>query len=216
MSDNTIKITLDELLFASLPSSARSTVIEASVTIERIIATMLAMFLDIEVESSKSFGMSTSALSFNHKIQLLIDMKIIGTDEKTLLVKFSEIRNLFAHNAIITHFFQCFGHNKLKDYLEKKYGIQKSKFDFEEDNCKMLFDKLFSDVKQVCRDLFHKMMSRAGSKGEVEGKLLYHEKLLERIQELCKSDPDFCEKMNKIHQQVIARIAMRSNHDDGV
>jgi len=206
MSDNTIKITLDELLFASLPSPARSTVIEASVTIERIVGTMLAMFLDIELESSKSFGMSTAALSFNHKIQLLTDMKIIGKDEKALLIKFSEIRNLFAHNAIITNFFQCFRHNDLKEYLEKKYGVQKSEFNFEEDNCEMLFNKLFADVKQVCRDLFQKMINRAGSKGETEGKLLYHEKLLDGIQALCKIDPDFSEKMAKVHDEAIADI----------
>lgn len=203
MNDNTIELTLDELLFSSQPSPARSSVIEASVTVERIIGSMLAMFLDIEIESSKSFGMSTSALSFNHKIQLLTDMKIIGKDEKTLLIKFSEIRNLFAHNAIITHFYRCFEHNNLKEYLEKKYGVEKSEFNFEEDYCEMLFNKLFADVKQLCRDLFNKMMNWAGSKGEIDGKLQYHEKLLQGIQALCKIDPDFSEKMTKVHDEAI-------------
>lgn len=206
MNDNTTTITLDDLLFASVPSSARNIVIEASVTIERVIGIMLARFLDINVEVSKSFGMTPAALSFNHKINLLTDMEIIDKNEKTILIKFSEIRNLFAHNAVVINFSNCFEHNGLKKFLIDKYGTQKSKFDFEEENCKMLFEHLYSDVKQMCRNLFKKMMNRAGSQGETTGKLLYHESLMDKIEELAKTDSDFRKKINQIHNEAITEI----------
>ena len=198
---NILTVTLDELLFTSIPSSARNTVIEASVTIERIVGTMLGMFLDIDCESSTSFGNTTQALSFNHKLNLLTDLKIIGKDEKTLLIHFSEIRNVFAHNAVVISFFQCFKQKNLRRNLEKKYGIQKSTNDFEEDNCELLFEHLYTDVKQICRDLFHKMMSRAGNKGEVQGTLMYHQCLLDSIEELSKIDLDFRFKIGEVQSR---------------
>jgi len=201
----TIKITVDDLLFATIPSTARARVIEISVNIERNVGIMLALLLNIKIEESKSFGMSSSALSFNHKINLLTDLEIINSDQKAVLNKFSEIRNIFAHNGKITHFFECFKHNQLRNFLENRYGQQKS--EFEEDTCGLLFNKLYEDVQKVCRSLFQTMLNNAHDKGKSHATISYHNNLLTGIEELCQVDIEFKEKIKKIHEAAVKEIS---------
>lgn len=186
---NTRVITLDDLLFVNIPSKARAAVIEASVTIERVITTMLGMFLSIDLDNAKSLG--KTGLSFNHKLHLLADINMISSDEKSKLIKFSEIRNIFAHDAQVFMFYQCFQQNDLKKFLVNRYGEQHSQFDFEEENCRMLFEKLFDDVKEICRSLFHKMMDKAKDQGRKSGTIEFFYKLQHVLAELSDKDPAF-------------------------
>lgn len=147
---DTITFTIDELLFVNIPSKARTEVIEASVTIERVITSMLAMFLDIDIEDSKSFG--KAGLSFNSKLHLLADIKMIDKEEKGKLIKFSEIRNIFAHDSSTHMFYQCFDQLGLRAFLVKKYSEQNNENDSREQADRMLFTLLFEDVKKSVKD----------------------------------------------------------------
>ena len=61
----------------------------------------LAYLLDIDFDKtkeSKSLGNSSSSLSFNQKVNLLLDNKSITKEEKLKLESFMNIRNQFMHN----------------------------------------------------------------------------------------------------------------------
>jgi hypothetical protein len=192
-------ITLDELLFVNIPSPARAAVIEASVTIERVITTMLAMFLNIDIENSKSF--SKSGLSFNSKLNLLADINMIDKEEKSKLIKFSEIRNIFAHDNKVFMFNQCFKENDLKAFLLKRYGEQKSTYDFEEENDQLLFNKLFEDIKAICRKLFAKMMEKATDSGRQTGIIEFFLNLQSILARLSEADTAFAAIIDKAYEQ---------------
>lgn len=196
-----MRVTTDELLFSSLPSPARGMVIDASVTIERTVGLMLKMFLNIDGES-KSFGNSSSALSFSHKINLLTDMKIIASEDKAVLLKFSEIRNQFAHNATVYMFFKCFENKDINNFLRKRYANKELKSPFEEGKCQEFFEFLYEDVKQICSDLWDKVLKKYGNDGETKGLMLFHENFMNKIEEYAKTDKDFGDKIQAIHMQV--------------
>lgn len=195
-------MTLDDLLFVNIPSRARSEVIEASVTIEKVITMMLAQFLNIDVDESKSFG--KNGLSFNAKLNLLADINLIAKVEKTKLIKFSEIRNIFAHDDKTLHFFQCFKQIGLKGYLLNQYGEQHSKYDFEEENDRMLFEKLFEDVKETCRQLFHKMMDKAKESGRQIGTMEFFNNLQHVLAKMSETDPVFKSKVDRAYEDAKA------------
>jgi len=214
MSDNNENslsrvITLDELLFASIPSTARNEVIEASVTVERIITTMLAMFLNIDIDTSKSF--SKTGLSFSSKLNLLADINMIDTEEKSKLIKFSEIRNIFAHDSSIFMYYQCFQLNGIKGFLINRYGEQQSKYGFEEDNNKLLFTKLFEDVKSICRKLFHKMMDKAKDSGRQIGTVEFFQNLQHVLAKLSEEDPAFGAIIDNAYEK--AKQIWRDNNE---
>lgn len=88
--------------------STRSKVIEKSVQLEELMSLLLSNFLDIKKEESISFGTKSFALSFNSKINLLSDMKILPLELKQNLILFAEIRNKFAHVLYVDSFTKCF------------------------------------------------------------------------------------------------------------
>jgi len=206
----TIVRTLDEFLFVSIPSTARTEVIEASVTIERVITSMLGMFLNIDTENSKSLG--KTGLSFNNKLNLLADINMIDKDEKCKLIKFSEIRNIFAHDSAIFMFFQCFQQNDLKAFLTKKYGEQMSTNGFQEDNDRLLLMKLFEDVKSICKKLFSKMMDKAKDSGRQIGTIEFFHNLQSILAKLSEVDPAFGVIIDKAYED--ARQQWRDANPD--
>ena len=82
-------------------SKKRIKVLEYSLTLELMSSFSLAYLLDIEFDKtkeSKSLGNSSSSLSFNQKVNLLLDNKSITKEEKLKLESFMNIRNQFMHN----------------------------------------------------------------------------------------------------------------------
>lgn len=74
----------------------RLTVLNYSLKLENISSTSLAFILDIEngeIKNSKSLGNKSSSLSFNQKVNLLLDNKSINKSEKFKLESFMAIRN---------------------------------------------------------------------------------------------------------------------------
>ncbi len=87
----------------------RSEVLSASVMIEGLTSTLLATLLGIkDANQSISFGNKSSALSFNQKIHLLIDLGAIAKENKSKLINFASIRNQFVHNLEAFTFEKCF------------------------------------------------------------------------------------------------------------
>lgn len=85
----------------------------------------LAFLLDIEYENiadTKSLGNSSSALSFNQKLNLLLDNKSISKEEKLKLESFMNIRNQFVHNKDANSYSKAISYiSGLENRLKKIY-----------------------------------------------------------------------------------------------
>lgn len=96
----------------------RAKVLRFSLNLEVLASKILSYLLDVEnFDKSYSFGNKSSSLSFNQKINLLIDNRSITKDEKKKLVAFASIRNQFMHNINANSFKDAFDH---LDGLEKQ------------------------------------------------------------------------------------------------
>ena len=98
-------------------SSVRAKVIEKGVKLEAAVSQILAMIMDVEPENSLSFGSKNMALSFNSKINLLVDLEFVHKDIIADFQLFAEIRNKFAHVHQADNFTKCF--EILKDKKNK-------------------------------------------------------------------------------------------------
>ena len=107
--------------------SSRGIFLEASVAIEDMLSLLLSILLGVKKrKKSKSLGTKSTALSFNAKFNLLLDMDCIGKENTWKFQKFMEMRNQFAHNVDVTTFEKCFEFVEGKEKLLSSYLHDKS------------------------------------------------------------------------------------------
>ena len=84
----------------------RARVMEDSVHIEKNVSLYLCMLLEIDFNSSKLF--KSEGMSFEVKLNLLLELNYFNKLKREKFRKFSEIRNKFAHLADVITFSDCF------------------------------------------------------------------------------------------------------------
>lgn len=140
---------INKVLKKSYISLDRAEIINYSLQLETYINVILKKSLSINNKTSIAFGNSSRALSFNNKIVLLQDLEGISKNDQTLLTKFSEIRNKFAH-VLDCHFAKNFfemDNTGTLNYLEKRYKLN---LDYSQnDNCLQLIEYLVLDIEQI-------------------------------------------------------------------
>jgi hypothetical protein len=99
-----------------------------SLLLESTTSILLAGLLGVKQPlTSKTFGNKNSSLSFNTKIDLLIDIGALDTGCKNKYQKFMEIRNQFMHNIAASTCLKCLNHidgsiNFFKNNYSKEFG----------------------------------------------------------------------------------------------
>lgn len=136
-------------------SKKRLKVLEYSLTMELMASFSLAFLLDIEFDNiagTKSLGNSSSALSFNQKLNLLLDNKSITKEEKLKLESFMNIRNQFMHNKSADSYSKAVSFiSGLQNRLKKIYP--EFFVDLElEDSIEKCVAQLFSDSLSILGD----------------------------------------------------------------
>ena len=77
----------------------RKDILEYALMMEMLTTNFLAKLLDIkDPKNSRTLGNKTSSFSFNHKVDLLIDLGALRKEERKKYQYFMEIRNQFIHN----------------------------------------------------------------------------------------------------------------------
>lgn len=184
----------------------RGIIIECGVSIEAEATTTISWLLDIDPKNSKALGDSSQALSFNHRINLIKDIKGITSEQSAKLQKFMEIRNKFAHIKKIQSFQDLFDWNKetkgIKTKLEQWYSDKKKPQDDQEEYFLNLFFELFKEnmhfLQNICTEhLIHK--------GIEQGKTDFQVELLESIKTRYERDKEF----NKILREESDKILKR-------
>lgn len=145
----------------------RVKVLETALLFENLVSSFLALLLDIDVENSKTLGNSSSSISFNNKVDLLLDIKTIDKATKTKFTSFMNMRNQFMHNIKATSFNDCINKiNGLEKWLLKTYP-QDEDILIEQrlENCfdKLVFD-LFQAITNVANVLKEKVLKEADHK----------------------------------------------------
>ncbi|MEO8587818.1 MAG: hypothetical protein ABI432_00470 [Flavobacteriales bacterium] len=75
----------------------RMKILRACVELEGATSDFLRQVFKLK-DSSITFGMSTKALSFEHKLNLMLDLASITSDDRKRFQMLQEMRNQFAHN----------------------------------------------------------------------------------------------------------------------
>lgn len=182
----------------------RAFVIEISVSFETDLSNVLSLILRIpDYQNSKSFGNQNSALSFNHKINLLMDMKELDKKAVAKLQKFSEIRNKFAHCLEIDTFIKCYDAIQgCYGFLEKEYGNSLTKETVSADVYAMqLFEHLWQDIEMI----LHSARNNVGNKflnNYLEGWEITKMKIL---RELAETEPDAALWVSRLEAEWLKR-----------
>ncbi|MCC5906205.1 MAG: hypothetical protein JJU13_08370 [Balneolaceae bacterium] len=131
----------------------RNLVLKTSLYIEKTTSVFLGSLLGIkDVESSKTLGNKSSSISFNNKVDLLIDIGALKPETKKKFQHFMEIRNQFMHNLSATSYIKCLDNLKgtekslLKIYPQKK-GLEK------EEELEGVITDLCNDVAKIALDI---------------------------------------------------------------
>lgn len=133
----------------TLPAKAnlRLFIIENVIKIEELASYVLGKILNIEWQTSKSFGHSSSSLSFNQKLQLIQDIKGIDKENLKKLTCIAEIRNKFAHLSHINSFESLFADpsvgKKIKNNLLKWYSDENGESDIPESKRELTYQLCF-------------------------------------------------------------------------
>lgn len=135
----------------SQSNNLRLYILEHTILIEEHISATLGALLNIEWESSKSFGFNSSALSFNQKVQIVQDIEGLEKIEIQKLSDLMSIRNKFAHVRSIITFEDLFraGLNgkSIKKNFDKWYNTDATlEFENEETKYKHFFFLLAVEV----------------------------------------------------------------------
>ncbi|MCK8143412.1 hypothetical protein MW871_16085 [Flavobacterium sp. I-SCBP12n] len=106
----------------------RSEILQYSLLIEDFTSSLLGQLLNIkDYKKTKSLGNQSGNLSFNQKVNLLIDIDALNEEERSKFIAFMEIRNQFMHNINAKDYESCFGFLKGKStYILKLFPQDKS------------------------------------------------------------------------------------------
>ncbi|QOD59361.1 hypothetical protein H9I45_08215 [Polaribacter haliotis] len=194
---NTEKIDIQIL---SKTDNLRLYIIEHTLHIETLISEAIGSLLNIDYETSKSFGFRSSSLSFSQKTYIIQDIKGLESEMAKKLNALMNIRNKFAHVQVIDSFEKFFeiasNGEQIKNSLEKWYSVENKK---EEDNkYKFLFFLLSEEITKMLWDL--------RVKDRLEKSVLQAEKVFQKGQlESFKEIMNESENPEEINAEVLKR-----------
>jgi hypothetical protein len=121
-------------------------ILEKSLELEWILSTVLSELFRIEDQkSSISFGQTSQSLSFNQKVNLLIDSRDLNKVEKKNLQCFMEIRNKFMHNKDINTYEEVISITNKTKHLKSEFPKC-----FTEGNEEEQFEKSIEELYRSC------------------------------------------------------------------
>lgn len=155
----------------------RIDVLKTALMLEEMVSVFLASILGVKnIKESLSFSNKGSALSFNQKINLLIDIGALNNDTRGKYQTFMEIRNQFMHNVKARTYETCFSFTDKKDnYILNKYP-QEKKLPKE-----VQLEKAFSDLSNELITLTIKLTEKITAQVETEVRQKFDKYMIEDI-----------------------------------
>lgn len=141
----------------------RIKILNYSLTLEKLASYIVGFAFDIkDINESKSLGNTSSSLSFNQKLNLLLDYKAIDKKDKTILDSAMSIRNQFMHNYDVNNYQEVFACLDGEEKKLRKIYIDLFKDVDNELNLEECVEMVFNDSFKILRSL----------KGGIENKII--------------------------------------------
>ena len=179
----------------------RHDILITALSLENLTSKFLSKLLGIEdYKNTRSFGNKSGNLSFNQKIELLIDLDSLAKNDKTKFQTFMEIRNQFMHNIDVKSYTECF---ELLDGKEKYIlrihpidDVVKGTIVSKEVKLRLATELLASELMDIMNDLpfkifkneiqkvqheMHGMIQGKFSEANQKMKLILEESISEKI-----------------------------------
>lgn len=139
----------------------RYQVLNFSLLLESCINKVLAYALGIpDVEKSKSFNYTNQSLSFNQKVNLLLDINLINKEDHWKFQTLMEIRNKFIHVLEIDSYIKCFEYVSAKKKIVDTYSKQTKKDLDEEQHLHACCLLLYTDVVSLGSSAFINLLGK--------------------------------------------------------
>lgn len=142
-------------------------VLDNSLMIEKSLSELICLGLDIsDHKESISFGYSGQSLSFNQKVNLIIDMNGCSKEYKSKFQIFMQIRNALIHNLDFDTFEDYFSNSKSgKDDLKKlmKFYAKDVKVEGEDLYIALIY-LLCSDIAACLVSIYKEFKTRRNNK----------------------------------------------------
>lgn len=157
-------------------SMDRAYALSYSLQIESFINTILTKAFSLSKDTNICFGISSRSLSFNNKLALLFDLRSITSDDQKTLIKFSEIRNKFAHVLNCHNIKTALEITDSLIFFEKRYklGLDYS----SNENCYLLFERLIEEIETILTGLIDKIKLSEFDAGKTWASIKITEKLM--------------------------------------
>jgi hypothetical protein len=186
----------------------RSQILEFSLTIESFANSLIGVCFGLTNEdlvNSKSFGYKSSCLSFNQKLNLLLDINMIDRKEEWKFQTLMEVRNKFLHVAEIDSFVKCF------EYIEKKSKLLKefpSEEEVEENKLNYATTALSLDIMNIYKNAHSKILNKSIEDGTIRLQSIAAVKGYQIFQTLAKRGKGMISVKicNKLFQQMINEL----------
>ncbi len=143
----------------------RAKVLSYSLILENIASNAVAYLLNVaSPKDSLSFGNKSSSLSFNQKLNLLIDNDSITKKEKSTLEHFSNVRNQFMHNIHVNNYVDAF--EAIDGLTNKMRKLYPHNFD---SSLERSLEKCVEDLYKDGREILVSFKGGLKKKLEIEG-----------------------------------------------
>ena len=172
----------------------RKEILTYSLMIEGLTSSFLSGLLGIkDQKNSRTLGNKSSSLSFNNKIDLLIDIGALKGETKSKFQTFMEIRNQFMHNIEASNYENCFSFMPDKiTFLLKQYPQAQNLT--KEDQLKNATLELATDVFNFTGELTQRLREKFAKDAEAETLKKSNKALIESITEMTKNLNEIVEK----------------------
>lgn len=160
-------------------------VLEKALLLESNVTSFLGELLDLDdISNTKSLGSKGGALSFNQKINLLIDIGALEPATRSKYQAFMEIRNVFMHNILATDLVSCMKFtNGTEKFILKVYPVGNDVIE-EEEKLRFAVEALSADVLKTTKKIEKKIYDKKYKYKESKIGLKSHHAFIKVISEL--------------------------------
>lgn len=129
----------------------RIKVLGETVQLEFLTSTLLTQLLHLK-EETITFGHTTKALSFDQKLNLLMDIGMLEKEQRLRFTLLQEMRNQFAHSLTAFTFEICVGRTSIGKEKLFKWHPQDTSLPIEE-QLEKAFDDLIAYIRKVVKQI---------------------------------------------------------------
>lgn len=138
----------------------RKLILQTSLLVESFTSIFLSRLLEINDRTQTiSFSNKSSSMSFNQRLNLLIDIGAIEAKNRNKFLTFMEIRNQFMHNLEAASYEKCFDFIDGKEnFILRTYPQDSNKS--REEQLEKAAEKLSGDVLTITVNLYDKVKEK--------------------------------------------------------